>query len=303
MISFEELDLFTLKGKKKTAYKRLLENKYKGSLSGEDPLRVQHSEIICIGALKDNEPVAIAVGAYRPKPLPGELYCIGMKPSEESLEIKRILLEKMEATLRAKGSAIIHTIYPIEKPDTQDFENLLQERHWSKGVLALVRCHFNAKTFTTPWLHRDHTLPKGCELFLWKDLKKEERKQLEFLLEQKGIPGPVSPFLKENQIDWNSSVGLRSKNGVIGWMINWIPKKDYVEFRSFFIFPEFYLLGHSVDLLAESIRLVQKKPPRHAIMDVMMNFSDSRWVKFVKRRLLPYAESVERFADSWKTLS
>lgn len=302
MLELKTLNPSSLKGREKNHYKQLLEKKYRGCLSGQDPYFILGSKLICIGAAEEKNPVGIAVGAFRPQPLYTELYNLQVALTAPYDEVAAGLLQKFEELAREMGSTSIKTIYPREKSEASAFEHLLQKQGWNKGNLVLLRAYFDVKTFSPPWLHREHPVKKDCSFFMWKDLKIDEREHLKNLVEQKAIPYQISPFIRENSIDWNTSIGLRNKAGVIGWMINSAPRRNLIEFRSFFIFPEYYMLGYSMLLLTHSISLVQKDPERQAFLEICIEISDNRWIKFVKNRLLPYAESVERFYESWKNL-
>ena len=302
MFTTKILDLSTLRGKEKVSFKHLVEEKHRGYLSGHDPLHIDGSELICIGASEDGKAVGLLIGSFHPGSVPSELYVVTADAEHQGCGIETALVKEFAELLQKKQSKKIKVLYQIEVDTTPAFEKILSESQWEKGTLAIVCCHFNAQTFSPPWLANKYLLPENCEQFMWKDLTSQEREDLEYLIKQRAIPGHVSPFIKEHLIQWNSSIGLRNKDGVIGWMITHCPGRDLIEFRSIFVFSEYASKGHAMRLLSESIhRMQQNNPPRHATMDTHVGLSDSRWIRFVKHRLLPYAEKVERFAHAWKS--
>jgi GNAT superfamily N-acetyltransferase len=302
MLTIKVLDLLNLKGKEKTAYKQLLPEKYRGYISGQDPQQLAGSQLIGIGACVDDIPVGLIAGAYRPVPVPSELYVFAVSDIYQGQDVEKRLFGQFEDWLRAKNVQNLMTVYQTGQNETSTFENLLWRNGWKQGNQVKIRCHFNAITFSPAWLHQDYPLPAGCEQFFWRNISSEDKEKLEKLIEQGAIPSRISPFVKDGWIDKNSSIGLRCDGEIIGWMINHRIKPDTVEFRSFFIFREYYSLGHAMRLLTQSIHLVQQSPPRHAIVNIYTNQADNRWIQFARKRLLPYAESVDRWVDAWKHL-
>lgn len=302
MFETKLLDLSKLKGKEKDAFKHLLsEEKHRAYLSGHDPMLIEGSELVCIGALDHKKPVGIIIGAAHPHSVPSELYVVTADSAHRGQGIESALLKEFDEILEKRRVKKIKVLYQIEAPTTEPFEKILEENQWEKGVLAIVKLYFNAVTFNPPWIHNSYPLPEGCELFDWKNLTKEERKDLEYLVDQRAIPGYLSPFIKESLIHYNTSVGLRFKGEVIGWMITHWHENDTIEFRSLFVFRDYYAGAYAMRLLSEAIHRTQKNPPRYARMDVYMPMADTRWLKFIRQRLMPYTEKVERFSHAWKT--
>lgn len=301
MLDIKVLNLSKLKGKEKASYRDLISDTYRGHLSGVEPKPITNSEIIAVAALLDGQPVGLALGIYRAALLPGELYSLFVQETHRHTGIGGQLLKKFEEVLKEKGSRNAKLIYQAGLATTLDFESLLQANQWRQGTMVLAKVYFDAAAFNPKWLHQKYPLAAGCEQFMWKDLKAEEKSRLEYLVEQGAIPSPLSPFQKKNQIDWKTSVGLRNKDGVIGWMVNLRPSRDVLEYRSLFVFADYYLQGHAMRLLSQSILFMQKKPPRLAVLETYLNNVDNRWIKFVKNRLIPYAEKIERFYEVWKT--
>lgn len=303
MLKIQTIELTTLKGRNKTAYKRLIHPDYCACLSGFDPLKITGSELLAIAALVDGKPIGLIVGAFRPHDVPAEIYSFYVEEEHRRQGIGAQLLEAFEALLISKGSSKIKISYLGAQDWTSNLELLLKHQQWLPSSQVSIKCFFNLQTFNPDWLHKNHPLPAGCEIFLWKKLTTTEKKEIEAFIEQRAIPFTLSPFRNEKHIDWTTSLGIRDETQVLGWIVNLRPSKELIEYKSFFIFREYHLQGHSMRLLTESIHLAQKKPPRHAVLQVFLNNVDYHWVKFVKRRLLPYTERVERFYEAWKVLT
>lgn len=294
------LDFHQFSGKEKAVYKQMVHAQYRSCLSGQDPLKIKDSELLIIGAFAEGQPIGILLGAFRSLYTESEIYDLHVISGYPYSDVSQLLIKEFEGYVKSHKAPLVKVTYQLESPYSNELISMLGLMGWSTGNLLYVKCYFDAVNFNPPWLHQTYPLPKSCEQFFWKDLKNEERTRLEYLIKQRAIPLSLSPFAKEKHIDWNTSLGLRHEEEVVGWIINLRESNDLIEFKSFFVFSSFYSLGYALRLLTESIHLVQKKPPKEAMFEVHMNVIDNRWLKFVKERLIPYAKHVDRFYFAWK---
>lgn len=303
MIETTILDLFQLNEAKKIAYQSLTHEKFRCCLEGKDPYQISHSELLAIGAETLGKPIGLALGATRTALLPAELYSLLLDKAYHNKNIEALLLQNFEKEALEKGSQYVYTTFEADELEGQELEKLLLSHGWGEKVLLSLKCYFDTAAFHPLWFQKKAPLPHGCKQFPWKKLTADEKKHLLNCIEQGAIPSELSPFKDEEHIDWNSSLGLRNAKEVIGWMVNIKKDSDLLEFRSFFVFPEYQLQGHAVRLLTESIRRAQKGTPRRSVMEIYFNFIDFGWLQFIKKRLLPYAEKTKRSYQSWKKLS
>jgi hypothetical protein len=171
--------------------------------------------------------------------------------------------------------------------DSPTIEALLSKYAWSKSKRFVQKYKFDAAGFNPSWLKREIPIPEGYSLFEWSKISQKEKKDLEHKVDQLQFPAAVNPFGSPRLIDLKSSVGIRSKERIVGWSINQWIDKDNIEFSKLYIEPELSVTGLGVAALKESIRLVQSSPtPRFAWMTIrVLDDPIHSWVNFIKKRL------------------
>jgi GNAT superfamily N-acetyltransferase len=105
------------------------------------------------------------------------------------------------------------------------------------------------------WVKRKRKYPYHDYIFPWTELSEEERKSLK---EEEGpdswkVEG-TSPFFFDGKFEENTSLGLRVKGKVDGWIINHQIAPDTILYGSYFVRRKYRGLGHSIGLLLESIK-------------------------------------------------
>lgn len=188
--------------------------------------------------------------------------------------------------------------YEQTDPLAPALEKILASLGWPPAKMFLIRCHFDVQTFDTPWIHHTSRLPPSMSIFTWKDLKPEERKQIEHWGEQGRFLAYLSPFREETNISKETSVGLRQDGLVIGWCITRWLSPSTICFYSLFIDRSFFHSGLGIQLLNESIRRVKQLPIPDAVLEINLMEIDLSWWRFVKKRLIPIAKRVERIKKS-----
>lgn len=298
MFSVKTLDL-PIPADQLNGYQNLLEKSLWPCLQGYDPLEFESSRIYAVGAHDtDLHTVGIAIAVERSHFHSAELLALSVAEPSRNKGIGTRLLTKLQEYIHKKGCVTLSALYPIGQSISPVLEKIFSHLGWSPPKLRKIRLHFDQKSFHPPWVNIKYPLPKGFTIFPWTELKKKEKERLWHLMEQGAIDITVSPFKNKGQFEPTNSLGLRKNNEVIGWVITLRPDSDTVEYASVFIFPEYRYTGFSAYLLAASIRLHLESPIQLGAADLFLNQVDSQWVRFVKNRLLPYAEKVERWNNT-----
>lgn len=297
-----ELDLSTLSPQLLSEYKKLTEPQFYPCFDSKDPWGVSSSIIFAVGALVDGKPVGLALASYRPTLEIARLVSIYIDVESRGLKIGTALLRKMEEVLRKQKCRLINHLYLTEQPTTPALEKIFQNQKWSKPYQMMVKCYFDCYAFNPPWFKRNYPIPSGFEMFSWGSLKSKEKVALIRQEKNNSFPANVSPFYREDTIEPINSLGLRNENGVVGWMITHRIDKDTIQYSSLYIDRDFKYLGHAMCLLANSIRKQQNSPVQWSILELNVQESDSHWISFVKKRLIPYTIKVEKFNEASRLL-
>lgn len=296
------LDLDSLSEGKKEKYALLIPPKYRCCLEGKDPDNISFSEIIAIGLELDREPVGIAVSGHYEGIGLVELFSIKIMQQHQTIDLATEMLQKIESESAQSGAIIVTFHFRKTDPDYPLVEELLNRCEWAQPKLFVIRYFFDCYTFNPPWYDHPPKLPQQYKLFPWKNLKKSEKEQLKWEYHQGHFSDSISPFQKEESIDYTNSLGLRYKGEVIGWSITHQIAPDTIKYTALYIKPEFQFQGYSIRLLVESIKLQQKSAKRWSLFEINLEEVDRSWLKFVRMRLGPYALVIDNIYQSWKAL-
>ncbi len=301
--SVEKLDLAHLSVALKREYRLLLPTRFRFCLDGKDPDGIEGTKILAFSAMVNEMPAGIAVaGLYEEVGLV-ELYAVKIKEIFSNVELGKILLKTLEEEVFRTGALIINYLFSLSDPDTPILLNILKERDWVEPKLFMTRFFFEAYTFHPPWFENPPQLSEYYEEFPWKKLTEEERQILVKENKQGHYPVTISPFHEEDTIEPFTSLGLRYKKQVIGWVINHRIAPDTLRYSAFYVKPDFKHKGVSMRLLVDSMKLQQKSPMKWSIFEISHQDYDKSWNKIVLKRLAPYAIQVDKIYQTWKAYS
>jgi GNAT superfamily N-acetyltransferase len=206
-----------------------------------------------------------------------------------------------EALSQEENVQIIELMYEQTDPYTPFLEKIMASLGWSAAKILLIRCHFNVLTFNASWLHHPYH-PFPMSFFDWKDLTPEDRAYIAYLGHQGRFLPYLSPLREEELIDRETSVGLRRSGLVVGWSITRRPDPSTIRYSSLYIDSSLLQAGHGIQLLVESIRRQKQLLIPHALFEVNLTEIDPSWWRFVKKRLMPTADKIERIKKACRIL-
>jgi GNAT superfamily N-acetyltransferase len=138
------------------------------------------------------------------------------------------------------------------------------------------------------WVVENCRLPDGAELFPWAQLSAEERNELKIRSDL--YPPGMSPFLFEDRIDLEFSVGMRIGGKVAGWLIMEKLAPDMMLYRTMYVVPEFERLGIGFVMATEATR-VPGFVSRYPYIRFNIFESNRPMVRLIEKR---YAEATVR---------
>lgn len=300
--TIKKIALDSLTQENKEQYKILIPPRFRCCLEGKDPDDISFSKIIAIGLEFEGNPVGIAVsGLYEGLGLV-EIFSFQIQKQHQNVDLGKEMMQKIESEGIRQEAAIITYHFRNSDPNFSFIQKVLKNKDWIKPKLFVIRYFFDCYTFNPPWYDHPPKLPRSYKLFPWKDLKKTERVQLEQEYNQGHFSDSISPFQKENTIEYTNSLGLRYKNEVIGWSITHTIATDTVKYTALYVKPQFQFLGYPIRLLVESIKLQQKSSKKWSLFEINLEDVEPSWLKFVQKRLAPYALRTDETYQSWKAL-
>lgn len=300
---FEKVDLAALDSKQLKAYDALTEEKFRCCLRLQHPEGILNTIQIAIAATCEGEPVGLILASFMPfMHRYADVHTIFVDEKHRHAGIATRLFTSLEQELLAQKCASINMVYPENCPNRHSLEEMLKKLGWSGPNIFSIHFRINALAFAAPWLRSDYKYPALFTEFSWSDLTKEDQHTIEKLQRQELVTASVSPVVNKDKIEPANSLGLRYKGKLVGWMITHREDENTIRYAALFITREFEKLGPAMKLLCDSIFLHKKSGITWAVFDINIGQSQLSWIKFVKRRLIPYADEVRNMRQMWKEL-
>lgn len=297
-MKLRKIDLLQIDEKTKNAYKQLLIADAVECFEEWD----HYLSATFIEASINEIPIGVAFALSETSRETSRLVSLFVKEEERERKVGHCLLSSLEDELIQQGCKAMYAEYPSDTPYHACIERLLTKHGWAKPATYMLCCHFDVRLFNPPWFNRPIGFSKEFQEFSWNQLTDKEKEILRYQAKQWTFPPAVSPLIQEETIEPLNSLGLRYQNEVIGWMITHRIDPQTISYTSLYIHREYHLQGHAIQLLVNSIRKQQHSSIPYALFKVNIEEVSPSWYRFVKNRLAPYAQKVQKIKWTWRSL-
>jgi len=241
---------------------------------------------VAIGAYLQGTPLGFVLAEMPLAPdRSAELLSVYTANGARSQGIATHLIALLEEYLTAAGQPRVQAVYMTGKPSIAALERVLTKRDWQGPATRAVTLRFTPEeASTTPWYGRFRLDERLYEIFPWAELGGEERKRLQAShVEQPWIrPGLEFWIHDAYGFDERSSVGVRYRGNVVGWVINHRIKPDMVRFTCSFIRRDLGRRGRIMPVFTESIERLRGTDCHWCTFVTPVRYDTM--VRFVKRR-------------------
>lgn len=184
--------------------------------------------------------------------------------------------------------------------DCPYMEKMLQQTGWEPTTLLMRRYFFDESSFLNESALPDwyfSPLPKLSQdfsLFLWSEALPKEIETAKDWAKSNPPIQQYSPFDDEHPFDPITSLGLRYKGELAGWMVTHRLKPQLLRYTGFYVVPEVRGIGPAVCMLKESIRRhIENDVHTVGMMEINFKLAPSRWIQFIEKRLEPFTSRHE----------
>ncbi len=264
---------------------------------------------LAIGAFLEDKPVGLVVvetpveGSSDPDARDPEMLSLFCHKEFRNHGVGRALVTQLEKVLAERGFARLHAVYMTGKPHTAAVESILRRRRWSPPAARTVTVRFTPEeAAATPWFGARFLEPE-YEIFPWKELTSEERAEIERShKESPWISEGLEPWLHDRYgFDPASSLGLRYKGEVVGWVINHRLSANRLRFTCSFVRKPLGSRGRIFPVFAASIARAREAGYGNCIFTAPVRFKSM--VRFIERRCARWAGFVGETRGSTKELT
>lgn len=248
---------------------------------------------IALGARgEDGSPLGLALAERVPSAPTITLLSVFVVQPLRRVGLGRALIGGIEQIARAEGAQQIEATWMHGSAQGEMVPGLLAKCGFGAPESRMLSVRFDAaKMAEAEWLRR-YPLRSEYSVFSWADLGDEERAKLQASQRDSGWIAPdLQPWDHDAMgFEPGTSVGLRYRGEVVGWIITHRLDADTVRYTCSFIRADLGRLGRILPLYGESFRRLRKfgfkrgmftTPWRHAGM-----------AAFAQRWMAPYSEFV-----------
>ncbi len=260
---------------------------------------LDRARTIAIGLRRDDA----AVGLGLVELLPGvgaSVRSLYVAPELRGRGWATALLARLEDETRARDHAELRAVYMAGEPNVPAIERILAKRGWTPPGLRMYVLRSNlASIDRAPWMRR-HRLGPDLEVFPWRELTAAEYQALLRRQATHPVSPEVFPFNFSPHFEPHTSLGVRHRGEVVGWVVNHRYDERTVRFTASYMRDELQKLGGLIAVYADSINRCRPVGITDAIWTVPVEFP--RMVAFARRGLFPYATSLTETRGSTKRL-
>jgi GNAT superfamily N-acetyltransferase len=246
---------------------------------------------VAVVAWREGEPVGMVL-AETPT-VDGEfpeMLSLYVTPEARGEGVATALVERLETVVKERGFQRLTAVYMTGKPAIDALERILFKLGWEAPVARTVTLRYTTEEAThTPWYGRVALPAPDFQVFPWTEVTAEEKTELQRTnWEKQWITGGLEPWGHDRRgFEPISSVGLRHRGRVVGWVINHRLSDDTVRFTCAFMRPDLARRGRLFALFTASLERLRAAggstcmfvtPVRHRAM-----------VEFVRTRCAPWA--------------
>jgi GNAT superfamily N-acetyltransferase len=221
-----------------------------------------------------------------------EVLSLFVRPEHRNRGIATALLEQLEERVQKQGFPAVKAVYMGNRPGNGALQRVLAKRGWSAPAVRTVTLRFTPQgARKTPWFGRVR-LSDDYEIFPWAELSSAEREDLKrSQTASPWIPEGLEPWRHDHHsFDPVSSLGLRYKGRVVGWVINHRVSAETVRFTCSFVRKDLGRRGRIMPLYTASLERLEEAGCRDCLFITPVEFPTM--VDFVKHRCAPWEGSL-----------
>lgn len=217
-----------------------------------------------------------------------ELLSVLVHPEHRGQGIATALVESVEREAHRHGLVELKAVYMTGKPSIPAMERVFWKRGFGAPQARTVTLRFTPEeALATPWFRRVCLGPE-FEVFPWRELQPQERQALIASNEKAPWVAPgLEAWRHDRGFDPVSSLGLRRRGEIVGWVINHVIEAGVVRFTCSYMGYGLGRRGRIMPLYSESLERLRAAGCRYCTFVTPVSYRTM--VEFVRRRCAPWA--------------
>jgi GNAT superfamily N-acetyltransferase len=223
--------------------------------------------------------------------LPPEVLSLFVHPEARNHGVATALVSQLESTLHARGFSSVQAVYMTGSSSVEPLERVWAKRAWDTPATRSVTVRFTPEQAAgMPWFGRVRLPASDFQIFPWAELTREDKREIATSQQASSwIPTELEPWRHDHQgFDSVSSVGLRFRGHVVGWVINHRLAPNLVRFTCSYMREDLSRRARILPLYTSSVRrLLDDGGVRMCSMITPMGFGPM--VEFVRDHIAAWA--------------
>ncbi len=254
--------------------------------------------ILAVSVRNNNDIVGLCIAEFDFSQPCSEIISFYLDPEFRNQGIGQELLNKTEQILRQKGYEEVRTYFWSSWESFKPTKHILKKQAWSEPekLMDVFRTDIG-RISEIPW-RENVQLPEGYEIVPWSWVSPDEKKEIRD--EQEFIPfydEAYSPFLHTEHLAYYTSLALKFRDKVIGWLLSYWNSTSTIEYNNVFIRKE-YRVGIKIPL--EMIRIASMKQIEQNVPDIIWSAGQENTLleRFLDRKFGLYSEKATIYRAS-----
>ena len=208
--------------------------------------------IMAVSVTKDDNLVGLCISEFDSGKKYSEIFSFYIDPKHRNSGIGTEMLVKTEQILSQKGFDEVRCYIWSSWESSETTKRMVKRLGWEEPAkLMQIFKTDTTRVLNIPW-KKNVSLPEDYEIIPWSWVSPEEKKEI--MDEQEFsdyYPDNLSPFYHQERIAFHTSLALKFKNKIIGWLMIYWNSPDTLEYNNLFIKKEY---RESLSIPMEMIR-------------------------------------------------
>jgi GNAT superfamily N-acetyltransferase len=213
-----------------------------------------------------------------------EILSLFVRPQNRNQGVATALVASLETHLALRGCPRLEAVYMTGKPSVPAVERVFVKRGWDPPVPRTITVKFTPEeAATTAWYGRI-PLRQNESIFPWRELTPAEREEIQASNARAPWIAPGLEAWRHDSIGFDpvSSMGLRYRGQVVGWVINHRIAPDTVRLTCSFVRADLARRARILPLYTASLERLRATGCHNCIFVTPVSYGPM--VEFVKTR-------------------
>lgn len=243
------------------------------------------------GLSVDGAPAGLAWASISRERRVGEVRSLQVLPPHRRQHWATRLMQRLEEEVAAEGIDTLLATYATTHASTPYLERLFERMGWEEPTpqMLMVTARLD-RVWQSHWVGR-LALPPEYEVFAWAERSEADAASIRRRHAQAPWIAPdLNPFDFEADCDPRTSLGLRHRGEVVGWVLTHVTAEDTLRYTCSYLHPDLQKMARLVPVYEEVMR--RSAPLGLTRGTWTVPYHHPRMVAFVTRWIAPFADAV-----------